>query len=142
MKHQPTRRQPARFLAQSAAAGALAVSAESPRASAAEQCGEDALVAPHYRGFLKKSLAELPTPALLIDLDIFERNLQALASYMKGRPVTFRPHGKAHKSPAIGKLQLASGATGVVRRQARRSRRARSAAASRTSSSPPRSSGG
>src|SRR4029453_15814631 len=31
----------------------------------------------------------------------------------KGRPVTFRPHGKAHKSPAIGKLQLASGAKGL-----------------------------
>ena len=88
------------------------------------QGGDDALVAPQYRGFLKKSVKELPTPALLIDLDIFERNLQALASYMKGRPVTFRPHGKAHKSPAIGKLQLASGAQGFVRRQARRSRRA------------------
>ena len=32
---------------------------------------------------------------------------------MKGRPVTFRPHGKAHKSPVIGKLQLASGAKGL-----------------------------
>ena len=71
------------------------------------------IVAPQYRGFLKKSVKDLPTPALLIDLDIFERNLQALASYMKGRAVTFRPHGKAHKSPAIGKLQLASGAKGL-----------------------------
>ena len=80
---------------------------------AAYQGGEDALVAPQYRGFLKKSLSDLPTPALLIDLDILERNLQALASYMKGRPVSFRPHGKAHKSPVIGKLQLASGAKGL-----------------------------
>src|SRR4029079_18114577 len=56
---------------------------------------------------------ELPTPALLVDLDIFEHNLQKLASYMSGRPVSFRPHAKAHKSPAIGKLQLASGAKGL-----------------------------
>lgn len=103
------------FLAQTATAGALScvggfsVAAASP----ADQGGEDAQVAPHYRGFLKKSVQELPTPALLIDLDIFEHNLQALATYMKTRSVTFRPHAKAHKSAAIGKLQLASGATGL-----------------------------
>jgi D-serine deaminase-like pyridoxal phosphate-dependent protein len=103
-----------RFLTQSATVGALSyVSGVPAETSAAYQGGGDALVAPQYRGFLKKRVSELPTPALLIDLDIFERNLQALASYMKGRPVTFRPHGKAHKSPAIGKLQLASGARGL-----------------------------
>jgi len=85
----------------------------SAAASAALQSAEDSQVAPHYRGFLKKSVTELPTPALLIDLDVFERNLQTLATYMKGKPVTFRPHGKAHKSPAIARLQLASGATGM-----------------------------
>jgi len=85
----------------------------SAAASAALQSAEDSQVAPHYRGFLKKNVTELPTPALLIDLDVFERNLQTLATYMKGKPVTFRPHGKAHKSPAIARLQLASGATGM-----------------------------
>ena len=110
-KRRVSRRQ---FLTQSATVGALGcVSGVPAETSAAYQGGDDALVAPHYRGFLKKSITELPTPALLIDLDIFERNLQALASYMKGRPVTFRPHGKAHKSPAIGKLQLSSGAHGL-----------------------------
>ena len=110
-KRRVSRRQ---FLTQSATVGALGcVSGVPAETSAAYQGGDDALVAPHYRGFLKKSVTELPTPALLIDLDIFERNLQALASYMKGRPVTFRPHGKAHKSPAIGKLQLSSGARGL-----------------------------
>jgi D-serine deaminase-like pyridoxal phosphate-dependent protein len=103
-----------RFLRQSAAAAALSCASGIPaQAAPPYQNAEDALVAPQYRGFLKKRVSELPTPALLIDLDIFERNLQALASYMKGRPVTFRPHGKAHKSPAIGKLQLASGARGL-----------------------------
>jgi len=102
------------FLAQSAMLGAFGcVTGLSAAARPTGQGGEDAQVAPQYRGFLKKSLRELPTPALLIDLDIFERNLQTLAAYMKRRPVTFRPHGKAHKSPAIGKLQLASGAKGL-----------------------------
>ena len=102
------------FLAQSATAGALGcLSGTSVAASPLEQSGEDAIVAAQYRGFVKKSVKDLPTPALLIDLDIFEHNLQALAGYMKGRAVTFRPHGKAHKSPAIGKLQLASGAKGL-----------------------------
>lgn len=107
-----------RFLTRSATVGALvSVNGASARAvdssSFAAQSGDDAAVAPHYRGFLQKSIEDLPTPALLIDLDIMERNLHALASYMKGRPVTVRPHGKAHKSPAIGKLQLAAGAKGL-----------------------------
>ena len=102
------------FLAQSAAVGALSCMSGTPaQASAAPQAGEDAQVAPQYRGFLKKHVTELPTPALLVDLDILDHNLQTLATYMKGRPVSFRPHGKAHKSPAIGKLQLASGAKGL-----------------------------
>src|SRR5262245_26014243 len=103
------------FLAQTATIGALSCAGgfSAAPAIAADQAGDDAQVASHYRGFLKKSIQELPTPALLIDLDIFEHNLQALASYMKSRSVTFRPHAKAHKSPAIGKLQLASGATGL-----------------------------
>lgn len=103
------------FLAQTATVGALSCvgGLSGAAASTADQAGEDAHIAPHYRGFLKKSVQELPTPALLIDLDIFEHNLQALANYMKSRSVTFRPHAKAHKSPAIGKLQLASGATGL-----------------------------
>jgi D-serine deaminase-like pyridoxal phosphate-dependent protein len=101
------------FLAQTATVGALSCVGGVSAAATADQAGDDAQLAPHYRGFVKKSVQELPTPALLIDLDIFEHNLQTLANYMKGRSVTFRPHAKAHKSPAIGKLQLASGATGL-----------------------------
>src|SRR5438128_8180389 len=60
---------------------------------------DDAHVAPQYRGFLKKSLHELPTPALLIDLDIFEKNIQTMVNYVKSKSIAVRPHGKAHKSP-------------------------------------------
>jgi D-serine deaminase-like pyridoxal phosphate-dependent protein len=101
------------FFATSAAAGALGIVTGRRGAAAQAQAGEDALVAPPYRGFLKKNMLDLPTPALLIDLDIFEHNLQALSTFMKGKSTTFRPHGKAHKSSAIGKLQIASGARGL-----------------------------
>src|SRR5687768_8064583 len=102
------------FLARTASVGALGCISGLPLvANATAQSGEDAQVAPQYRGFLKKSIAELPTPALLIDLEVFERNLQTMAKHMKASPVGFRPHAKAHKSPAIGKLQLASGANGL-----------------------------
>jgi D-serine deaminase-like pyridoxal phosphate-dependent protein len=105
-----------RFLTHSTTVGAVAcaggLGAETSRGNQARD-DADAGIAPQYRGFLRKSIRELPTPALVIDLEIMERNIQTLAGYMKGRPVTFRPHGKAHKSPAIGKLQLAAGAKGL-----------------------------
>jgi D-serine deaminase-like pyridoxal phosphate-dependent protein len=56
---------------------------------------------------------EVDTPALLIDLDAFERNLRTLADSVKGRPVRVRAHAKTHKCPEIGKRQVAMGAVGV-----------------------------
>ena len=59
-------------------------------------------------------VSELDTPALLIDLDIFERNLARVAGYAKANHLRLRPHTKTHKVPAIGKLQLLSGAAGLT----------------------------
>lgn len=58
-------------------------------------------------------VTEAPTPALLIDLDVFEKNLDHMARFCRERKCAYRPHGKAHKSPAIGKQQLAKGAGGL-----------------------------
>ena len=44
-------------------------------------------------------LAEVDTPALLIDLDAFERNLQRMADFVRSAGVRLRPHSKTHKSP-------------------------------------------
>jgi len=57
-------------------------------------------------------ISELDTPALLIDMDILERNLARVAGYAKEHKLRLRPHTKTHKVPAIGKMQLASGAVG------------------------------
>lgn len=58
-------------------------------------------------------VAEVDTPALLIDLDAFERNLQRLNQSLQGRPVRVRPHAKSHKCPQIALHQIAAGAVGV-----------------------------
>ena len=51
------------------------------------------------------------TPALIVDLDVLERNIAAMASAVKG--MALRPHAKSHKCPAIATLQIAAGAVGV-----------------------------
>jgi D-serine deaminase-like pyridoxal phosphate-dependent protein len=95
------------FLAHSAATGAAGFASGATAAAPAQA------VVPDSRGFVKQRVSELPTPALLVDLDIFEANLRTLATHAKSRSTAFRPHGKAHKSSIIGKLQVASGAIGV-----------------------------
>jgi D-threonine aldolase len=59
------------------------------------------------------SLAQVDTPALLIDLDAFERNLQRMADFAAKAGVRLRAHGKTHKSPIIAAKQVALGAVGV-----------------------------
>jgi D-serine deaminase-like pyridoxal phosphate-dependent protein len=59
------------------------------------------------------TLEEIDTPCLLLDLDVFERNLDRLAESLRGRAVNVRPHAKSHKCPEIAKRQLARGAVGV-----------------------------
>jgi D-serine deaminase-like pyridoxal phosphate-dependent protein len=56
---------------------------------------------------------DLPTPALLVDLDALEFNLRAISDHCKGRGCAARPHAKTHKCPEIAKLQVAAGARGV-----------------------------
>jgi D-serine deaminase-like pyridoxal phosphate-dependent protein len=57
--------------------------------------------------------ADLPTPALLVDLDAFEANLKTMADHCQRSGCGFRPHAKTHKCPEIGKRQVAAGARGV-----------------------------
>jgi len=59
-------------------------------------------------------ISELDTPALIIDLDIMERNLRRVADYSKAHGLRLRPHTKTHKVPAVGRRQLDSGAVGLT----------------------------
>jgi D-serine deaminase-like pyridoxal phosphate-dependent protein len=59
------------------------------------------------------ALAQVDTPALAIDLDAFERNLQRMAEFAARSGLRLRAHAKTHKSPAIAARQVALGAVGV-----------------------------
>ncbi|MBP7065243.1 DSD1 family PLP-dependent enzyme [Ferrovibrio sp.] len=55
---------------------------------------------------------EVETPALLIDLDAFEHNLDTMAAAVQAGGIKLRAHAKTHKSPVIAHLQMARGAVG------------------------------
>jgi D-serine deaminase-like pyridoxal phosphate-dependent protein len=59
-------------------------------------------------------LADLETPAPVVDLDILERNLDRMAGYTATHGVGLRPHIKTHKSPRVAAEQLEKGAVGLT----------------------------
>ena len=59
-------------------------------------------------------VAELDTPALLIDLDAMERNLAEMATIARDAGVALRPHTKTHKCPEIARMQVDLGAGGIT----------------------------
>jgi D-serine deaminase-like pyridoxal phosphate-dependent protein len=56
--------------------------------------------------------SEIDTPALILDLDAFESNLDKMSSIVAATDVKLRPHAKTHKSPVIAQLQMRRGAVG------------------------------
>src|SRR5258708_9128600 len=59
------------------------------------------------------SRRSLSTPALVLDLDLPDRNIAEMASFAKAHNVKLRPHSKTHKSADIARRQIAAGALGV-----------------------------
>jgi D-serine deaminase-like pyridoxal phosphate-dependent protein len=57
---------------------------------------------------------DLDTPALLLDLDAFQRNLDTMARFFAGKNASLRPHAKTHKCPEIARRQLEAGAIGIT----------------------------
>src|SRR5713226_7163790 len=57
---------------------------------------------------------DLETPALLLHLDVVERNLTGMAARAKQLGVHLRPHAKTHKSLEVGRRELAHGAVGLT----------------------------
>ena len=58
--------------------------------------------------------SDLDTPALLIDLEAMEHNIQKMAEYYVGQKAKLRPHMKTHKTPIITHKQIEAGAIGVT----------------------------
>jgi D-serine deaminase-like pyridoxal phosphate-dependent protein len=59
-------------------------------------------------------VSEIETPALLVELDILERNLRRVAGYASEHGLRLRPHTKTHKSIRLAKRQLELGAAGLT----------------------------
>lgn len=56
----------------------------------------------------------VPSPSLVVDRDVLDRNLSAMADHARQAGVALRPHAKTHKCPAIARRQLAAGARGLT----------------------------
>src|SRR5690606_25211400 len=55
----------------------------------------------------------IDTPALVVDLDAMDRNIQRMADFARKHQVRWRPHAKMHKSAELALLQQRAGAQGV-----------------------------
>ncbi|HYM12872.1 MAG TPA: alanine racemase [Bryobacterales bacterium] len=72
----------------------------------------EARIAKHdFRDLYKE---DLPTPCMVVDLDLFEQNVQNMASRTKAIGINVRPHVKVHKSVDVAKRQIALGAIGLT----------------------------
>ncbi len=56
---------------------------------------------------------ELDTPALCVDLDLLEGNLDKMASTMSRNGIASRPHAKTHKCATIAQMQMDRGSVGI-----------------------------
>jgi D-serine deaminase-like pyridoxal phosphate-dependent protein len=56
----------------------------------------------------------LPTPSMIVDLDLFDKNLNHMAKHAKAVDIGLRPHVKVHKSVDVAKRQVALGALGLT----------------------------
>ncbi len=59
------------------------------------------------------SRRQLTTPALVLDLDVMERNIEDMRAFAEANGVSLRPHAKTHKSVQIARRQLEAGALGI-----------------------------
>lgn len=65
------------------------------------------------QALIGQGVAAIDTPALVVDLDAMERNLQRMADYAKAHGMKLRPHAKMHKSATLGRRQMQAGAVGL-----------------------------
>ncbi len=61
-----------------------------------------------------KTGPHLSTPALVVDLEVFEANVLAMSVLLRGTGKTVRPHVKTHRTPELARRQLRDGAFGIT----------------------------
>ena len=65
------------------------------------------------KSWIGQGVDALETPALVIDVEALNRNMQRMTEFAAKHRVRLRPHAKTHKSGDIAHLQLQAGAVGV-----------------------------
>lgn len=60
------------------------------------------------------NVEQIPTPALLVDLDAMEFNLRKMAEFFADKRSKLRPHFKNHKVPLLAWKQIRAGAIGIT----------------------------
>jgi D-serine deaminase-like pyridoxal phosphate-dependent protein len=58
-------------------------------------------------------VGDIDTPALVLDGEAFERNLELLPAALRGSGARLRPHAKTHKCAEIARHQIERGAVGI-----------------------------
>jgi len=100
------------MLGTAAASGLISLQSRMFAASPNRYAEIETRVARHDLKDLAKE--DLPTPCMIVDLDIFEKNLRVMADHCRKTGIHLRGHVKVHKSPEIVKRQLALGSIGVT----------------------------
>ncbi|HOZ94816.1 MAG TPA: alanine racemase, partial [Ottowia sp.] len=71
------------------------------------------LIGPRLRALIGQGVDAIDTPALVVDLDAANRNLQRMSAFASRYGLRLRPHAKMHKSAQFAHLQLQAGAVGL-----------------------------
>jgi len=103
------------FLAASAAVGLLATRSKAARTTSSSGypfAEFEARVA--KKDFRDMTKDILPTPCMVVDLDMFNANIKHMADTAKANGINVRPHVKVHKSVDVAKHQVAHGAIGLT----------------------------
>jgi D-serine deaminase-like pyridoxal phosphate-dependent protein len=66
------------------------------------------------RDFRDMTKDVLPTPCMVVDLDMFRANVKQMAETARANGINVRPHVKVHKSVDVARRQMGSGAIGLT----------------------------
>jgi D-serine deaminase-like pyridoxal phosphate-dependent protein len=100
------------FLSSAATGGILATSSRSFGRNTNRSDEIEAKVV--RRDFKNLHKEDLPTPCMVVDLEIFEKNLKTMTDHCRATGINLRGHVKVHKSTEIARRQLALGGIGVT----------------------------
>jgi len=102
------------FLAGAATGAFVAVKGRAARTGSSGMPYKDLESRIARRDFRDITKDVLPTPCMVVDKDLFDKNVKLMADTTKANGISVRPHVKIHKSVDVAKIQLNHGAIGLT----------------------------